>query len=229
MYADAGIKEDNITGALGGTATHPTMTVPHVLTDGADSMGVLMASVRVYVNEGMMHQEWYASWPLNPFNILDSIKRGFKQKEFDIIGTARKDPNSPWMQTEKRMPNMATFLMSYDSFPLSRKYLSQDPTLLRRGKIAFAENCASCHSSKIPENLGGDAAARKKAWRDVVLRDDFMKDNYFSDDQRHAVNEIGTNAQRAEGSNAQAGSTWGQMSSLSYKDIRAPRVGARRS
>jgi mono/diheme cytochrome c family protein len=224
MYADAGIKEDNITGALGGTPDEPTIAVPHVLTDGADSMGVLMASVRVYVNEGMMHDEWYSSWPLNPFNIVDSMKRGFKPKEFDIIGTARKDLNSPWRQTEKRMPNMATFLMSYDSFPLASKYLSRDQGLLRRGKIAFAENCASCHSSKVPADLSGDVASQKKAWRDLVLRDDFMKGNYFSDDQRHPVNEIGTNAQRAEGSNAQAGSTWGQMSSQTYKDIRAPQV-----
>jgi cytochrome c5 len=224
MYADAGIQTDNITGSLGGTSEQPTISVPHVLTDGADSMGVLMASVRVYVNEGMMHSQWYSSWPINPFNILDSIKRGFKPKEFDVIGTARKDPNSPWNQTERRMPNMATFLMSYDSFPLDRAELSHDGSLLRRGKIAFANACASCHSSKVPEHLSGTPEEQKKAWQELVLRDDFLKDNYLSDDQRHPVNELGTNAQRAEGSNAQAGSTWGQMSSQTYKDIRAPRV-----
>jgi hypothetical protein len=122
MDANAGVPEDSIVSVLGGTPDQPTLAVPHVLTDGSDSMGVVMASVRVYVNEGMMHKEWYSSWPLNPFNILDSIKRGFKPKEFDIIGTARKDPNSPWMQTERRMPNMATFLMSYDSFPLGSEH-----------------------------------------------------------------------------------------------------------
>jgi mono/diheme cytochrome c family protein len=224
MYKNAGIQDNDITGSLGGTEAHPTFSVPHVLTDGADSMGVVTASVRVYVNEGMMHDQWYASWPLNPFNILDSLKRGFKPKEFDIIGTARKDPNSPWMQTERRMPNMATFLMSYDSFPLESKYLSHDEKLLNRGKIAFADNCASCHSSKVPHFLGDTPDAKKKAWRELVASEDFMKNNYFSDDQRHSVNEIGTNAQRAEGSNAQAGSTWGQMSSQTYKDIRAPKM-----
>jgi hypothetical protein len=224
MYADAGIKEDNITGSLGGTDNHPTISVPHVLTDGADSMGVLMASVRVYVNEGMMHDQWYSSWPINPYNILGSIARGFKPKEFDVINRARKDPNSPWMQTEKRMPNMATFLMSYDSYPLEKQYLPHDQELLRRGKIAFADNCARCHSSKIPQNLGVDPQTQKKAWRDLVLSENFLKDNYLSDDQRHSVNEIGTNAQRAEGSNAQKGSSWGQMSSQSYKDMRAPRI-----
>ena len=57
-----------------------------------------------------------------------------------------------------------------------------------------------------------------------MLRPDFLDGNYLSDDQRHSVNELGTNAQRAEGTNAQAGSTWGQMSSQTYKDIRAPRT-----
>jgi mono/diheme cytochrome c family protein len=224
MYKNAGIGLDDITGSLGGTDEHPTLTVPHVLTDGADSMGVVMASVRVYVNEGLMQKDWYSTWPLNPFNILDSIKRGFKPQEFDIIGKERKDPNGPWMQTERRMPNMAKFLMSYDSFPLPAKFVSDSSSLMKRGKIAFAENCASCHSSKKPEHLDGDADHQKKAWRDLVLQKDFEKDNYFSDDQRHSVNEIGTNSQRAEGSNAQAGSTWGQMSSQTYKDIRAPQV-----
>ena len=125
---------------------NPPLAVPHVLTDGADSMGVLMASVRVYVNEGMMHKDWYASWPLNPFNVVDSLRRDFKPQEFDIIGKMRKDPNSPWMQTERRMPNMATFLMSYDSFPLaswiaksrkSLKFIKSDSPLFAPGKAGF--------------------------------------------------------------------------------------------
>src|SRR5260370_767315 len=56
---------------------------------------------------------------LNPFNLKHSVARNFSTKEFDLIGEARKDPNSPWMQTEKRMPNMATFLGTYDSYPLN--------------------------------------------------------------------------------------------------------------
>jgi hypothetical protein len=215
MYKNAGIETDNIGGALGGTPEHPTMKVPHILTDGADSMGILMASVRVYVNEGLMHDDWYASWPVNIFDIKDSLKRGFKPKEFDIIGKERKDPNSPWMQTEKRMPNMATFLMSYDSFPLEKapdgkKYLSEDQILLKEGKIVFADNCASCHSSKSPDPMPKSKEDQKKAWRDLVLQPKFLEHNYLSDDARHSILEIGTNAQRAEGTNAQAGSTWGQ-------------------
>ena len=229
IYKDAGIALDNSGGALGGTDLKPTMKVPHILTDGADSMGILMASVRVYVNEGLMHDDWYASWPVNLFNLKSSLKRKFQPKEFDIIGKERKDPNSPWMQTERRMPNMATFLMSYDSFPLKdapggKKFLTEDEVLLKDGKIVFADNCASCHSSKRPDPYPATPGEQKKAWRELVMKKDFLNDNYLSDDARHSVLEIGTNAQRAMGTNAMAGWTWGQMSSQTYKDERKPLI-----
>jgi hypothetical protein len=93
---------------------------------------------------------------------------------------------------------------------------------LTRGKIAFADDCARCHSSKTPDPLPTDAEAQKKAWRDLVLRNDFLDGNYLSDDERHPVSDLGTNAQRAMGTNAMAGHTWGQMSSQTYKEMRAP-------
>jgi mono/diheme cytochrome c family protein len=66
-----------------------------------------------------------------------------------------------------------------------RDYLTTDPAVLRRGKIAFADNCAQCHSSKRPANLSGNAEQQKEAWRQLVLRDDFLADNYLSDDERY--------------------------------------------
>jgi hypothetical protein len=238
MYKHAGVKENDPGGALGGTESEPTLKVPHVLADGADSMGLLMASTRVYVNEGCQHELWMSkAWPINPFNLKESIRREFQPGEFDLINEARKDPNSPWMRTEKRMPNMALFLGTYDSFPLAsaresdregktrkagKDYLTTDPEVLTRGKIAFADNCARCHSSKRPDPMPKDPAGQKKAWRELVLREDFLKDNYLSDDERYPASELGTNVQRSMGTNAMAGSTWGQMSSQTYKDQRKP-------
>ena len=256
MYAHAGLRKDDPTGALGGTASQPTIKTPHVLSDGADSMGLLMASTRVFVNEGMMHDLWVSTtWPVNPFDLKQSVQRGFRPGEFDLINTARKDPNSPWMQTEKRMPNMALFLGTYDSFPLQdakeadraqlragvpdtttgqaprqtgrpqkdgKDYLTTNADTLRRGKIAFADNCASCHSGKRPDPMPTDPVAQREAWRALVMKDDFLTDNYLSDDERHPVSELGTNAARAMGTNAMAGNTWGQMSSLTYKEMRVP-------
>jgi cytochrome c5 len=238
MYANAGVKEDDPGGALGGTEVEPTLKVPHVLADGGDSMGLVMASTRVFVNEFMMFDLWSSTtFALNPFDIKESIRKNFKPGDFDLIGTVRKDPNSPWVLTEKRMPNMALFLSTWDSFPLAdameieregkvtkngKDYLTTDAAVLTRGKIAFADNCATCHSSKRPNPMPTDSAAQKMAWRDLVQRDDFLKDNYLSDDQRYPTSELGTNVLRAMGTNAMAGNTWGQMSSQTYKDLRAP-------
>ena len=240
MYKNAGLPLDTIAGALGGTDQNPTIKVPHILTDGADSMGLLVASVRVYVNEGLMHTDWYNTWPVNIFDLKKSVVRKFTPREFDILHKERVDPNSPWMQTERRMPNMATFLMSYDSFPLKDakevkrpgvksvkngvQYLSTDQTVLNEGKRVFAEYCASCHSSKRPDPYPTDEAGQKKAWKELVFQKDFLDHNYLSDDERHSVLEIGTNAQRALGTNAMAGSTWGQMSSQTYKDQKKEKI-----
>jgi hypothetical protein len=239
IYKHVGLKPDTVLGALGGTAEEPTIKVPHALADGADSMGLVMSISRVYVNEGSNWEKWAQTMALNPYDLKESIARNFTPKEFDLIGEIRKDPNSPWMQTEVRMPNLATFLSTYDSYPLKdareaaragktpkngQDYLTNDTAVLRRGKIAFADNCAQCHSSKQPPNLPSDPEMRKEAWRQFVLRDDFLTDNYMSDDQRYPVSDLGTNAARAMGTNALAGHMWGQMSNLTYKQMKEEKV-----
>src|SRR5262249_60231083 len=125
-------------------------------------------------------ETWVKTMALNPFDLRESMARNLTTKEFDVCGEVGKDANSPWMQTEKRMPNMATFLATHDSYPLKdaqeaprdgktpkrgRDYLTTDPAVLRRGKIAFAEKGAQCHSSKRPPNRSGDAEQQKEACR----------------------------------------------------------------
>jgi hypothetical protein len=216
--------------SIGGTAAEPTFRSPRVLSTGADSMGLVIAATRVYVNEGSGYKDWFSTWAVNPFDLKGSMERGFKQKEYDILGKIRKDPNSPWMQTEARMPNMALYLSTHDGFPLKdaieaegkggkngKDYLTTDADVLRKGKIVFADHCARCHSSKKPDNLPEDAEARKKAWRDFVLRDDFLTDNFLSDDERYPCSELGTNIGRSLSPNWDAGGGYGQMSSLGFK------------
>jgi cytochrome c5 len=219
---------------IGGTDAEPTYRSPRVLSTGGDSMGLVIAAARVYVNEGSGYQDWFPTWALNPYDLKGSQERGFKQSEFDILGKVRKDPQSPWMQTEARMPNMALYLSTHDGFPLKdaieaegkgskngKDYLTTDADVLRKGKVAFADHCARCHSSKKPDNLPEDAEARKKAWRDLVLRDDFLTDNYLSDDERYPCSELGTNIARALSPNWDAGGGYGQMSSLGFKQNQA--------
>ena len=193
-------------------------------------MGLVVAATRVYVNEGSGYKDWIPTWALNPYDLKGSVERGFKQSEFDILGKIRKDPKSPWMQTEARMPNMALYLSTHEGFPLreaieaegkgsknGKDYLTTDADVLRRGKIAFADHCARCHSSKKPDNLPEDAEARKKAWRDLVLRDEFLTSNFLSDDERYPCSELGTHIARTLSPNWDAGGGYGQMSSLGFK------------
>jgi hypothetical protein len=215
---------------IGGTDAEPTYRSVRVLSTGGDSMGLVIAATRVYVNEGSGYKDWFPTWAINPYDLKGSRDRGFKQREFDIIGKIRKDPNSPWMKTEARMPNMALYLSTHDGFALKdaveaegkgskngKDYLTDDAAVLRRGKIAFADHCARCHSSKKPDNLPQDAEGRRKAWRELVLRDDFLTDNFLSDDERYPCSELGTHIGRALSPNWDAGGGYGQMSSLGYK------------
>jgi hypothetical protein len=218
LYKNMGLPENT---NLGGTDTNPTHQTPHVLIDGADSMGVPIASLRVWVNIGMMDKQWVESWALKP-DIARSVREGFKQRPFSIP-EAQKDPNNFWRKSELRMASLEEFAKTFDSYPLAKapggdQYLAKDPKVLEKGKIAFADNCARCHSSKRPDALPPDAEGQKKAWRDLVLRDDFLKDNYLSDDQRHPVSELRTNAARALGTNALEGHIWDNFSSQTYKN-----------
>ncbi len=225
-----GLPEDD---GIGGTDAEPTYRSPRVLSTGGDSMGLVVAATRVYVNEGSGYKDWFPTWALNPYDFKGSRERGFKQSEFDILGKIRQDPDSPWMKTEVRMPNMALYLSTHEGFPLrdaveaegkgsknGKSYLATDADVLRKGKIAFADHCASCHSSKKPEDLPKDpqdVEGRKKAWRGLVLRDDFLKNNYLSDDERYPCSELGTHIARALSPNWDAGGGYGQMSSLGFK------------
>src|SRR5262249_57027093 len=100
MYRNAGLKLDDAGGALGGIETEPTIRTPHVLSDGADSMGLLMASARVYVNEGMMWQTWVHTMAINPFDLKDSMARNFAQRPEQSVDADREahaeHGNLPW-------------------------------------------------------------------------------------------------------------------------------------
>ncbi len=236
MYKNMGVPENT---DLGGTDASPTLVVPHILKDGSDSMGVPIASLRVFVNIGSMHEQWMKSWAigLDPADFKDALARKFTQKPFEIA-EAQKDPNSWWNKTEKRMPGLEMFAKTFDSYPLAKaeeptiegkpagkpgkEYFEGTADVLRQGKIAFADKCARCHSSKQPKTLPTDEKELQKAWRDLVLDDKFLDDNYLSDDQRHPITELGTNAARGIGANPRAGNIWDNFSSQTFKDQKDP-------
>jgi hypothetical protein len=217
-------------GALGITADGgPRRRVPHVLVDGADSVGVQAALNRVFVNIGTYSEEW-----LRDHNPIVGVRppRPFR------IALAQKN-SVYWQVTERRNLKVARYLarasgpMRLADAPGGQGYLTTDTRVLDRGRIVFAENCMACHSSKRPadgverrpENFASWARSDAfLAWaRAEVMKPDFLDDNYLSTDARYPVTLLQTNAARALQDNAIAGGIWEEFSSVDYKET--PSVG----
>lgn len=200
--------------------TTKRMEVPHVLKDGSDSVGVLGALGRVYINIGEFHQEW-----LRHFNPLIGGKR---QTPIEIK-TARKN-SVFWEATAERMPNLRDFFLKVGEphhladAPGGEAYLTQDEETLTRGKIAFADNCAECHSSKLPAaGIAPGSPEFIQQMREEVLKPDFLQNNYLSNDRRYSVVELGTNICSPLGTNGMRGHVWDNYTSETFKNL--PSVG----
>jgi hypothetical protein len=219
-----------------------TVWTPRVLKDGSDSVGALGALNRVFVNIGLFSEEWLEHF--RPF------VGGTKFTPFEIA-VANKN-SSYWKATESQTPDVALFFLAtarpdyLKDAPGGRGYLSSDKGELDRGKVVFAERCARCHSSKLPEEAfrffqdpscaGGNYL---KCWNDywaytkgsgfktsmtrIALADDFASGNYFSTDLRVPVTLLETNACSSLATNALAGDIWDNFSSHTYKSL--PSVG----
>jgi cytochrome c2 len=219
-----------------------TVWTPHVLKDGSDSVGALGALNRVYLNIGLFSEEW-----LRHFNPI----LGGKPVTPIQITTARAN-SAYWDATELQTPDMALFLIKA-SYPHKLKnapggatYLNDPPAVVQHGKDVFADNCAACHSSKLPPLPAGadlstcigphylDCWNRYLAWaksddfrtkmRPIVEAGDFLDGNYLSTDARVPVTVLQTNACSPLATNAIAGNIWDNFSSASYKSL--PSVGA---
>ena len=219
-----------------------TVLTPHVLKDASDSVGGLGALNRVYLNIGLFSEEWLLHF--NPF---------VGGKSITPIEIAVGEKNSEyWKATEAQTPYMAAFLLAagkpdrLKDAPGGERLLSNDPAVIDRGKVVFAERCARCHSSKIPapapgldDGAGCAGAGYLQCWnrywewtktedfkqqmRRMVLADDFLKDNFLSTELRVPVTLVQTNACSPLATNAIAGNIWDNFSSQSYKEL--PSVG----
>lgn len=219
-----------------------TVFTPRVLKDGADSVGALGALNRVFVNIGLFSEEWTQHFrpliggkPITPFT----------------IETARKN-SAFWRANEAQTPDLALFFLAsatpdyLKSAPGGEQHLQASPAQLERGKEVFAETCARCHSSKLPEKawakfpdngcVNGNylkcwndywsyskTPEFKSAMRDIVKKDDFLTDNFLSTELRVPVTLLETNACSPLATNALADNIWDNFSSESYKQL--PAVG----
>ena len=214
---------------------------PRVLKDGSDSVGAMGALNRVYLNIGTFSEEW-----LTHFNALVG-----GQPITPIRISVARENSAYFKATEAQTFNMARFFLKTTGAhhladaPGGQQYLTTDENVLTRGKTAFAENCARCHSSKLPPTIAGldpDGCAGKdylgcwnKYWdttqtpefkqqmRDIVMKPDFLQDNYLSSEFRVPVTLLQTNACSPLATNALGGNIWDNFSSQSYKEL--PSVG----
>jgi len=203
----------------GGTLALPgekeEMPVPHILKDGADSIGVPGATIRVYVNIGMFSDYW-----LTRHDRLLGLRA---QKPFEI--PYAREHSVFWRATEERLANVRAFFCRLKSFhlvdaPGGQAYITTDAAVMTRGKEVFAENCAACHSSKQPPPNIDPHSGEGKAWfRAAVMVPDFLENNFLSNDKRYPLTTIKTNAARAFATNAKAGHIWNNFSSLTYKGL----------
>jgi hypothetical protein len=203
---------------LASLGQEPEMAVPHILKDGADSVGVPGAALRVYVNIGMFSEYW-----LTRHNRLIGLT---PQHPFE---TEYAHANSVyWQATEQRVGNIAAFFRRLQPFHLAdapggKEFITTDDAVMTRGKQIFAENCAGCHSSKQPPAGIDPGSAQEKAWFcEAVMKPDFLKDNFLSNDRRYPLTTIETNSARAFGTNAKTGHIWDNFSSQTYKDLSPP-------
>ena len=209
-----------------------TVWTPRVLKDGADSVGILGALNRVYINIGLFSEEW-----LLHFNALVGGKKITPIK----IEDAEKN-SSYWNATVAQTADVALFFLKtgkpdlLKDAPGGSQYLTQDKAKLNRGKMAFAQYCARCHSSKVPEapaNVDERNWEQYWAWTKtddfkqkmtaMVLSEDFLTDNYLSTERRIPVTLLQTNACSPLATNALAGNIWDNFSSQTYQTL--PSVG----
>jgi len=215
---------------------------PRVLKDGADSVGALGALNRVYVNIGLFSEEWLRHF--RPF-VGGKPITAFK------IETAEKN-SSYWRATEMQTPDVALFFLAtarpdkLKDAPGGGQYLNDPPDQVARGKVVFAENCARCHSSKLPEKAYSffpdngcngpnylqcfnnywswtQTGEFKQQMRAIVLQHDFLNNNYLSNELRIPVTLVETNACSTLATNAIEDNIWNDFSSTSYKSL--PSVG----
>ena len=218
-----------------------TQEVPHILKDGSDSIGPAGAALRVYVNIGTcpdyrMSLEDTFMGILRPLPLGSDAKNPTVQHPFDL-NKAQQDCVD-WQLTAARMTNAANFLDANQPYylkdaPGGTTYMTSDPAVLDLGKTVFGEQCARCHSSKLPPEVtqGGldkHSPQATAAWVKLVKTPDFLDKNFLSDDDRYPLVSsdprmaIGTNSNRALGTNPDTGHLWQNFSSVTFKQLPSP-------
>ncbi len=238
----------NVGNRAGFCETTPTgvkQITNHVLKDGADSIGIHAALLRVYINIGSEGDYWsdhlwnpVTGTTQEPFEIdevrlaaglIPPANDAAKARKAELL-TAYPQFGQNWKESEHRIPFLVSYLASYTPYKLASimeadgktpKYITKDKAQLDRGALAFADKCASCHSNRQPFYPMTTEDDRKRFFRELVASDIFLPGNTLSDDVRYAFNYPGMNinAARSLATNAVDGDIWANFSSKDYKAL----------
>lgn len=225
-----------------------TFGTPQILWDGADSVGIDAALTRVFINIGEFHEEWIRH--------IQPIVGGKPQTPIKV--SVAQENSTFWNATQERAADLADYLvaasapMHLKDAPDGERHLrgnmpqAEYDVTLARGKTVFADTCARCHSSKLPEPAPGlqdkppcrgpnylecwqrywnwtESEEFKARMRQIVMAPDFLENNYLSTDARIPVTQLETEVCSAMASNAIEGYVWDNFSSETYKQL--PAVG----
>ncbi len=207
-----------------------TELVPNVLKGGEDSIGIMEAIQRVYINIGSCSEQAWVNH-LTDLRQADPEQRLFGQTPFDI-GQARRDCAN-FRAIEDRLPEITSFLLTARPTELwqARGLANRDQLVaqlelefgsgaVERGRQLFGANCARCHSS-LADGAAIADAANPIPLDPVASRDFYAEDpavpglrlDWMGNDQLTPVTEVGTYSNRALHSNHMAGHVWQEYGS----------------
>ncbi len=203
-----------------------TEKVHQLLKGGEDSIGILEALQRVFINIGTCSEESWGNH-LTDLRQLDPTQRGYGQTPVDI-GQLRRDC-AEFRAIEDRLGELAQFLISARPSDLYQaRGLKSNRDLIeqldkefgegsvKQGQRLFAKNCASCHSSQNPPFENVDFRAVSDKPQDKGIRIDWL-----GNDQLNPVSEIGTKPARALHSNHMTGHIWEEYGSDTLRSKKA--------
>jgi cytochrome c5 len=214
-----------------------------VLKDGADSSGVTGAALRVFINIGSCFSQFAAH--------MDPIW-GKAYPESPISRRELTDKCGDYQHVRKNVFALVDYLKFVKPYHLKDApggaaiAKSWDDPQIQLGRQVFAEECATCHSSKQPEYPTGKPVRADATWEQETfatwttdqqvawLKDPtrvawfkqqvedptFFAQNYLSDERRYPVSLIGTNAARALGTNAGPTGVWAEYASVDYQNLK---------
>ena len=214
--------------------------VHHILKGGEDNVGIDLALERVYVNIGMCSEEcWQNNLPL----LTGFDKRSGEQRPFSVE-QCRRDCKE-WSAAEDRISDMISFLLTRrptdlvdakneKGEPVGKNHLNEekarlDPLyaneggVMEAGRVVYAKNCASCHSSQKPTLPGQPADEAFFLSLNYHKKDaNGVRIDWLGNDERTEVTKIDTNKCRSLHTNHGDGNIFAEFSSDTFKRTPAP-------